>query len=171
MAVAIFMSPAAILGSRRNSPVVGPLTQLRYQQLIDADGGASINISLPAGGTPLVGYLLVKIRAAAATLTQINADPDIDGFPFNRMADSLATLNNTQKTAYRNRLLFLGYTAAEISAQLGADLGAKTMRDLVVFAAQRCVKPVAIDATHVDWSSAPVAQDSGVAVDFIDRVI
>jgi hypothetical protein len=49
----------------------------------------------------------------------------------------LSSLTNQQRTAIRNRVLALGYTAEELDAALPGNLGNFTLRQLLQFIARR----------------------------------
>jgi hypothetical protein len=84
---------------------------------------------------------LVKVRASAATLTQIAAEQGIKRLPKDRLDDSLATLSPAARQAIRAELEDMGYTLAEIQARFGTDLSAYTLGDVLRFAATRRLKP------------------------------
>jgi hypothetical protein len=84
---------------------------------------------------------IVKVRASAASLAAIDAEPGFVRLPKDRLNDSLASLSAGQKTALRNILTDMGYTLAEIQAALGADIGQKTLADVLRFMATRRKKP------------------------------
>lgn len=80
---------------------------------------------------------IVKVRAAASTLTQVAALPGVSRIPIARLDDPLSTLTAPQKRAIRNRVQALGYSLAELQARFPNDLGAYTLRDLLTFVASR----------------------------------
>ena len=102
----------------------------------------------PAGNVPgspefwsetevLGQHAIVKVRASAAMLTSVGALAGVTRLPVDRLDDPLSSLTNPQKTALRNRVLALGYTAAEIDAALPNNLGTYTLRDVLGFIATR----------------------------------
>lgn len=172
MAIAFFMCPmSTVPGGKKGKPWVKPLVNLSYDNLINADNGGAVNISLPAGGTPAVGWAWVKVRASAASLLTINGDAAIDGFAAKRIDDTLASISPAVQTFMKNRLLFLRYSNAEIQAALGNDLTTKTFKDYVVFAASRMTPPTAVDVNTVTWGAADIPQDSLVAAEFVDAAL
>lgn len=102
-----------------------------YQSLIDADGGDWRH-------TEVLGNIaLCKVRASAQTLQTIAADPLVLLLPTRAFSVQLSDLTPARKTALRNFVLGLGYTAAELQAALGSDLGTVTFGDLMRFLATR----------------------------------
>lgn len=102
-----------------------------YTTAINADNGAW------AESECLGNWTVVKVRASTATLQTIAADAALRRLPKDRLDDSLDTLNNTQKTTLRNWIEGLGYPRAEWQADLGTDLGAITLRQVLVFVLKR----------------------------------
>lgn len=80
---------------------------------------------------------VVKVRAAAATLNQIAGEEGFLRVPVARLDDPLSSLTAAQKTAVRNRVVALGYTAGEVTSRFPGDLGDYTLRDLLGFVASR----------------------------------
>lgn len=96
---------------------------------------------------------LVKVRASAATLSDIASAPNIRRLPKDTLDTNLSDLTGPQKTALRGELEDAGYSLAEIQARFGNDLGAFTLRDVVRFATQRRLKPrydIPTDTIFVD---------------------
>lgn len=93
--------------------------------------------------SPDIGVAVVKVSSLAkpATLAAINAAPGFIRIPVARLDDPLSTLSNAQKTAIRNKVLALGYTAQEVQAALGTDLGTRTLRELLQFVLSRRRQP------------------------------
>lgn len=102
-----------------------------FDDLIKADGGAWAETEV------LGNHAVVKVRASATTLTTINAAVGFTRLPKDRLGDPLSDLTTQQKTAIRNKVLELGYTAQEITDRFGSDLGAYTLRDVLRFVATR----------------------------------
>lgn len=124
-----------------------------YQDLIAADGG-----DWQCAET-LGNHTLIKIRASAATLQTINADPQFIRLPKDRLDDPLADLTVAQRNALRNKILELGYTAAEITAALGNDLRQRTLREVLLFMVSRHRDPVMnVNTGTITFE----AQDNGV---------
>lgn len=84
---------------------------------------------------------IVKVRASAETLTAIANDPNIQRIPVGLLDDSLGSLTVTQRTAIRDRVLAMGYTTEEVTAALGNDLSAVTLRTLLQFVTGRRQRP------------------------------
>lgn len=106
----------------------------RFTPQITAAGGSWAEIEV------LGNHALVKVRRLTedqiAPLGQIYTR--LPNLPLNTL---LSELTLAQRTAIRNRVEALGYTAQEITAALGADLGQITLRQLLRFIASRRRKP------------------------------
>ena len=94
----------------------------------------------------LGGYAVVKVRAAAATLTTIAGTAEFQRIPaaFTTLNTTLGSLTTAQRTAILNRILAMGYTTAEIQTVLGSNLAGwrtKTLGQLLRFIASRRRKP------------------------------
>jgi len=120
---------------------------------ITADGGSWREIEV------LGDKAIVKVSAAVSTIATINGTA---GFVLLtgkvKLTDTLSDLTAGQKTALRNLVLSLGYTAQEISNRLGSDLGAVTLGDVLRFIASRRVKPRYDEATDT------IVFDTGITV-------
>ena len=79
---------------------------------------------------------IVKVRAAAATLSAIAADARMTRVPLARLQDPLSSLSPAQRTALRTRVIALGYTAAEVDAAF-PNLASATLGQVLRFAASR----------------------------------
>lgn len=108
-----------------------PYVALQYGAQIRSDGGDWNALDLPQGNA------LVKVRATASTLTTIATDPQVTRLPKDILDTSLADLTAGQKNAIQAKLNALGYTNQEIQAALGANIGTKTLRDVLRFAVKR----------------------------------
>lgn len=103
---------------------------------INADGGTW------AESEVLGGYAVVKVNAAAATLTAIAGTAGFQRIPVaTTLGTAMSALSNAQRTAIRNRLEAMGYTLGEIQGALGTNLAGVTLGDVLRFAAQRRLKP------------------------------
>jgi hypothetical protein len=103
-----------------------------YTTKIIADGGTW------AESEVLGGYAVVKVRAAAATLTTIANATGFTRIPLaTTLTDALSSLSTAQRNALRQKVLDMGYTDAEITAALGSNLGQKTLGDVLRFVASR----------------------------------
>lgn len=121
-------------------PLIGPYTSDprgracamdRYTAMIRADGGDWRETEVRGNRT------LVKVRAAAGTLTTIAADPDIIRIPVALLDDPLLSLSAGQRAVLLDELQGMGYTLGEIQAALGSDLATITLGQLLRFAATR----------------------------------
>jgi uncharacterized membrane protein (UPF0136 family) len=110
-----------------------------FTSTIEADGGAWSESEV------LGGYAVVKVRAAAATLTSIGGTVGYYRIPsFTHLTDVLTGLTAGQRTAIQNRILAMGYTQAEIDAAMGNTLALwrqKVLSTLLRFIAQRRLSP------------------------------
>lgn len=123
----------------------GGLLNTRYCAMDDftpqivADGGAWSETEV------LGGYAVVKVRAAASTLTTIGNATGYTRIPNHvNLNDTLGDLTATQRTRLVNLIDAMGYTPAELAAALGVNLAAwrtKTLRQVLIFIAQRRLKP------------------------------
>jgi hypothetical protein len=106
-----------------------------FTDQILADGGAWSEVEV------LGDRAIVKVRANLETLLAIAGTAGFRRLPKDRLDDSLSSLSSGVKLALRNELIDAGYSLAEIQERLGADLGSKTLRDVLRFAASRRRKP------------------------------
>jgi hypothetical protein len=95
-----------------------------------------------AGGewaeTEVLGqHAVVKVSGTTEILGELAAAPDVQRIPVARLDDPLSSLTNAQRTAIRNRVLALGYTAEELDAALPGNLGNFTLRQLLLFICRR----------------------------------
>jgi hypothetical protein len=84
---------------------------------------------------------VVKVKASAATLTEINAASGFVRLPKDLLDDSLSSLSTEQKNAIKNKLKDMGYSVSELVKRFPNDIGTYTLRDVLVFAAKRRLKP------------------------------
>lgn len=84
---------------------------------------------------------VVKVRALLVTLTTIAATPGFQRMPKDHLDDSLSDLSPLARQEILDQLEAMGYSLAEIQAALGNDLGTKTLREVLRFAATRRLKP------------------------------
>lgn len=153
MALAWFIVPY----KRRNPGQVPPERYCAMDDFtaqIRADGG-------DWDETEILGdAALVKVRAAAATLTTINAAPGFVRIPGHvELSDTLGDLTAGQRQAILDKLAALGYTSQEIQAALPANWAAVTLRQVLRFAARRRLKPrydAGSDTIIVDGPEQPV---------------
>lgn len=106
-----------------------------FTTLIKADGGAWSETEV------LGNHAIVKVLANATTLATIAAAPGFTRLPKDLLDSPLSDLTNPQKIALRDKIESLGYPREEWQADLGADLGTKTLRDVLRFIAKRRRKP------------------------------
>lgn len=158
MAVGLFFVPYeradVVPGSPRRRMVVQ-----QYADLIAADNPGRGDWLRE--GECLGDTAIVKIRASAATLQTIAADPRITRLPLSRMSDPTSSLTAAQQTAVQNKLLSLGYSGAELNAAfpLGWN-GPYVIRDVLRFALTRRLKPrydAATDTIVLDGPVQPTA--------------
>lgn len=107
----------------------------RFNEAIAADGGKW------AEAECLGNHAVVKVQALAATLATIAAETGFQRLPKDLLDTSLSDLSNAQKNAIENKLQALGYNTTEIRADLGQNIGNKTLRDVIRFALKRRLKP------------------------------
>lgn len=96
-----------------------------------ADGGAWSEAEI------LGQYAIVKVRASASTLTQLNGLPNVRRLPVDRLDDPLSSLTNAQRTNLRDFAVSLGYTLAEFNARFPGGIATVTLRELLKFMATR----------------------------------
>lgn len=106
-----------------------------FTVLIRADGGEWSETEV------LGNAAIVKVRANAATLTAIGAAVGFQRIPIDVLTQLLSTLSGAQRTAIRNRILAMGYTDAEITAALGANIGQRTLAQVLRFVATKRLRP------------------------------
>ena len=117
----------------------GSLQPIRYCAMDDYT--ATIGPTNWAESEVLGNRGVVKVKATAAILSNLN---DVVGFvrlPKNALDDSLSDLSPAVKAAIRSQLRDMGYTLAEIQTRFGDDIGQYTLRDVLRFAATRRLKP------------------------------
>lgn len=133
MAVGWFLAPYTIEPPTTEWPKGRRLTPWRplLARICNEDGGAW------AGAECLGNHLVAKIRASEVTLAEIAALPGVARLPKALLSSPLADLTPQQKAAIRNKLEVLGYTLAEIRADLGNDIGERILRDVLRFALKR----------------------------------
>jgi hypothetical protein len=106
-----------------------------FTAAIRADGGDWSETEV------LGNHAIVKVRASETTLQTIAAATGFSRLPKDRLGDSLSDLSTAVKTAIRDKMLALGYTAQEIQQRFGNDIGSYTLRDVLKFIATRRLKP------------------------------
>ncbi len=102
---------------------------------------------------------IVKVRASAATLTQVAGLTGVTRIPVGALDDPLSSLSLAQRNAIRTKILSLGYTAAELDAAFPGDIRDFTLRQLLTFIARRRRKvrhDQATDAIIDDGPDQPV---------------
>lgn len=146
-------------------------TRVRYCAMNDF----TLTIRLDGGSWSerecLGDHAICKVNALSATLTLIGGTAGFTRVParFTDLSQTLGDLTSGERTALRNKLIALGYTAAEIDAAVGATIGAwrtKTLRQVLGFALNRRLEPrydAATDAILLDGP--PVACGTVEAVD------
>lgn len=106
-----------------------------FTALIDADGGKWSETEI------LGDHAIVKVVASAATLSTIAAEPGFQRLPKDLLDEPLNSLSAAQRNAITNKLESLGYQRTEWRTVLGSNIGTKTLRDVLRFAATRRKKP------------------------------
>ncbi len=89
----------------------------------------------------LGSYAIVKVRASDATLATIAGTAGFQRLPIALLTEPLSSLTGAQRTAIRNRILAMGYTDAEIITALGANIGQRTLGQVLRFAASQRLQP------------------------------
>lgn len=133
----------------------------RYTAAILADGGEWREAEC------LGNRCVVKVRAAAGTLTNIATAEGWFRFPLAALDNPLSSLTNAQRTAVRNQLTAAGYPAAEVTAAF-PNLSAATVGDVIRFLLTRRLKPRYDPATDSVIVDGPARACEDVAV--IDAV-
>ncbi len=134
-----------------------------YDNIIRQDGGNW------TGEECLGGRYVCKVRASVTTLQTIAADPTIRRLPKSSLGDSLSNLTTAQKRNLRDWIEECGYSRAEWQADLGTDLGAFTLRDVLRFVLKRRFQPrylAATDAITLDGT-----QETPLPVEFLDSAV
>ena len=112
---------------------------------------------------------VVKVQASSTTLSAIAATAGFTRIPVDRLADPLSSLSSTQRTAIKNKVLALGYTAQEVTDALGTDLSQITLGQLLRFVASRRLQPRYDAATDTILCDGPVHPCVDVGV--LDRMV
>lgn len=94
-----------------------------------------------AGSEALGNVVIAKIRASDTTLDNIAALVGVIRLPKNMLSHTLADLTAAQKNAIVNKLRNMGYPLQEIQDNIGADIGDKTLGDVLRFAVRRRFTP------------------------------
>lgn len=110
---------------------------------------------------------LVRVWTDASTHSALTAV--YKRLPKARLTDTLADLTNPQKNAVRNELLDEGFTNAEINAAFGADIGTRTLGDVMRFMARNRRKPQYDSGTDTISDSAEIV-DTSADLDVIDNL-
>ena len=114
---------------------------------------------------------IVKVRASDSLLNTLAA---IDGFqrlPKDRLDDPLSDLSIQALKLLRDILEGMGYSLEEIKDEFGNDLSIYTLRDVLLFATGRRLKPrydVATDEIILDGAIQPVRPLVSVDAEVID---
>lgn len=106
-----------------------------YTALVVADGGKWSEAEC------LGNHAVVKVRASAATLTTIAADPVIMRIPLTLLNDPASTLTLAQRNAIQAKLNALGYTNQELTNGFPGWPVGYTLGDILRFALQRRLRP------------------------------
>ena len=125
-----------------------------FTVLVRADGG-------DWSETEILGdHALVKVRASASTLTEMNSTPGFLRIPNHvDLDDTLGDLTAGQKQTLLNKAVALGYSLTEIQAALPNNWANVTLRQVLSFLAQRRLKPrydAGSDTIMLDGAVQPV---------------
>ncbi len=137
-----------------------------FNTQIAADGGIWSEVEI------LGNVGLVKVRAAASTLTAINAAAGFMRIPnHTNLNDTLGDLTANQRQAILNEALALGYTQAQINAALPANWATVTLRQVLAFLSSRWRRPTSITngATIFENADWPGGTPSSIVV--VDSVV
>lgn len=118
-----------------------------YTSLVAADGGTWSEAEC------LGNTAVVKVRASAATLATIAADPTITRVPLTLLDDPVSSLTLAQRNAIQAKLNALGYTNQELVAGFPGWPVGYVLADILRFALQRRLRPrydTATDAIVLD---------------------
>lgn len=102
---------------------------------IRADGGHWTEAQV------LGNQAIVKVRASAQTLQDIDDLPGVSRIPKDALDDTLDTLTNPQRQALRQIALDAGYTTNEFNTRFPGGLSTVTVGDFLRFLATRRRKP------------------------------
>ncbi len=131
MAIAYFIVPYVRRAGQR---LVREVSINALTSTILADGGAWAEVEV------LGNQAVVKVRASAAILTQINGLSGVTRIPLALIDDSLSTLTAGQRSAIVTILTDAGYTVGEVTARF-PNVAQATLRDVLKFLATRRRKP------------------------------
>ncbi len=143
MAIGYFIVPYVRRAGAR------PLREVSLNALTDtilAEGGAWSEVEV------LGNQAVVKVRASAGVLTQINGLAGVSRIPLAQIDDSLSSLTAGQRSAIVTILTDAGYTVGEVTARF-PNVAQATLRDVLKFLASRRRKPrydVGTDTIVVD---------------------
>lgn len=115
--------------------VYGP--RARYCAMDDFTSQIFVNGGRWSESEVLGGFAIVKVSASLAVVNAIDATVGFVRIPVAALDDPLSTLSAAKKIQIRDKVLEMGYTPAEVTADLGIDLGSKTLRELLVFITKR----------------------------------
>jgi len=86
-------------------------------------------------------HAVVKVSAFTATLTTLASVPGFVQVPLGILDTPLGELTPQQRTAIKNKVEALGYSAAEIKDKLGSNWANVTLRKVFRFVLTRRLKP------------------------------
>lgn len=131
-----------------------------FRSQIEADGGDFAFVEV------LGNHAIAKVRAEESTLAAVASAKGFQRIPLTLLTSPLSDLSSAQRNTIRNKIESLGYDTSEIVADLGSDIGSKTLGDVLRFIAKRRVKP-RYDSNADDFVFDGAEQPT-VPIDFVD---
>ena len=132
MAIGWFLVPYKI---DSNDPGLRYCAMDDFTTQIHADGGGWSEAEC------LGNHAVVKVSAFTPTLDTIASEPGFIRVPMALLDNTLSELTQAQRTAIRNKVEALGYSATEIQEKLGVNLANVTLKQVLRFVLTRRLKP------------------------------
>lgn len=140
MAIAWFLCPYKLRATTINTP--NGLRPVRYCAMDDFTHDIIITDKGSWAESEVLGnHAVVKVSANQTTIDAIAATTGFVKLPKTILTTPLSDLSTAQKTAIKDKIESLGYTATEIKNTLGTNIGNKTLGDVLKFIAKRRLKP------------------------------
>ncbi|MBN9393448.1 MAG: hypothetical protein J0I20_35785 [Chloroflexi bacterium] len=133
-----------------------------YTELIRADDGDWREVEIPGN------YAIVKVRASVSTLTIIAADPAITYIPLAALTTKLSNLTTAQRNKLLTRLNNIGFTNAQIVANIGT-LATATLGQLLKYIARNFNLSEYDAATDTITQTGPAVEC--IPIDLIDALV